>query len=299
MIHFIKTTISVILVSVACSTAMADDLFSEVTISSVFAGDQDSVESEVSVSNGRRVTGASSIRKLLADAGLKGEEVDSQTVVVPIEAPRTKDNSLSAVLKVNVDKGQMVVAFPLVKVNESNASSTKLLELMAAGNTGEGIYFFYQANTKWLGIRRILRNENVSSSWLKSQLDEMVVVAQENVDVWQPLGNTLLEDDKVKETPKAKAQTKTPVGPVMAGNWNANGATGEVYSLSFTGNKFSLKITTGGKEVKSNGTWTLQDGKLTLSGEGLTLTGTVTSATSTQFVLTLTNRKPLTFAKNR
>ena len=275
---------------------MADDLFSEVAISSVFGGDKDVTESKVSVSNGRRVTGPSSLRKLLADAGLKGDEVN-KTVVVRMDAPQAKDKSLSAVIAVNVDKERIVVAFPLVKV--TNADSTKLLELMAAGNSGEGIYFFYQANTKWLGIRRVLHNENVNANRLKSQLDEMVVVAQENVGVWQSLGKTLLEDDKEATMPQVKSpEVKQTPTITMSGSWKANGASGESYTLSFNGDRFNLAIATGGKEVKSNGTWILRNGKLTLSGEGLTLSGTVKVSTSTQFELTLTNRSPLTFSKS-
>ncbi len=298
MTHFIKTTITVMLVSLACSTVIADDLFSEVTISSVFGGDKEVAKSEVAVSNGRRVTGPSSLRKLLADAGLKGQEVNDKSVAVQLDAPQTKDKSLSAVVAVNVDKERIVIAFPLVKV--TNANSAKLLELMAAGNSGEGIYFFYEVNTKWLGVRRNIRNQNVSSSWLKSQLDEMVVVAQERVDAWQSLGKTLLEDNKEATTPQVQApQVKTtPAKATMDGSWKANGTSGESYVLSFRGNQFSLAIATGGKKVKSTGTWTLQGGQLTLSGEGLTLTGSVKASTSTQFELTLTNRSPLTFSKN-
>lgn len=296
----LTTSTLVLLLFISVTAAKADDLFSEVTIDTVFGGTKSTMSANP-IGNGKRMAGASSLRKTLQNAGFETQDFNSKSVLATVDAPKTKDKKLSAFLSVDVDKARVVIGIPLVQIDEKKISSQKLLEMMNSSRNADAIYFAYSPDNNWLGIRRTISNGNVTSSVLRQRLDEMVVFAQNSLESWESEGTTLntkLTPEDVANTPKETPKETPRAGLSLTGLWGATGSRGEGYGLKFENNKFELAISDDGKTSESNGTYSFTGGSLTLSGEGLTLKGTVTIKSSNKFELKLDNGPTLTFSKD-
>jgi hypothetical protein len=293
MTHLIRNLLLVTLVLSSHQSGLADDLFSEITIGSVFSGsvgaDRDTASS--TYGNGRRLTGATSIRSLLTEAGFRSDELDSKSVKVVVAAPQTKEKVLKIVVAVNVDKERIVMTAPLVQIDEAKTSARSLLQLMAAGRNGNGIYFNYSTTDKWVGVQRIMTNKDVSPGMLKAKIDELVGFARGNAATWQSL-----DSNEVTEKKRRRASASADSFS-LAGSWNATGSKNETYSIQFANKRFTLGISMNGQISRSEGTWSMQNNRLTLSGEGINLSGTVTISSDNRFILQIKNQNALTFTK--
>lgn len=285
--------------------AVADDLFSEVTIATVFGESAKSDSTNVKSATGRRVTGASSLQKLLQESGLTTQEVSSNTVAVALDAPKTKDKILNAILVVRIDDELINIGVPLVRIDESKVPASKLLEMMNQGRNNDAIYFVYSPDSNWFGIRRGISNQNVSPEGLVAELHKMVDFAQNTSELWQPLGDSLktVESNEGSVDPDQKKKVESvspPQGQAISlkGTWAASGSNGQGFGISFDGNKFQLAIVQNGKSSQSKGTWTMTGNQLTLAGEGMTITGTLSITSDSEFELTLPNQTPLKFSKS-
>ena len=316
----IQNAILVLALLNTSQATFADDLFSEVTITSVFGESAKSNNDEQpQKSSVRRITGASSLQKMLKEAGLTTQEISSSSVAVALDAPQTKDKILNAVIVVHIDDGLLNIGVPLVRIDEKKVPASKLLEMMNQGRNNDAIYFVYSPESKWFGARRGLSNQNMSSERLVAELNEIVDFAQNSVELWQPLGDTLktVETNEGTVDPDANTNSKpetspkpqsnpnpTPTPPTtetsisLQGTWAAAGPNGQGFGIKFDDKTFELVIVNNGKSSQSKGTWSLDESQLKLVGDGMTITGTVTSTSATQFELTLPNQKPLKFNKS-
>ena len=298
--RLLSTTL-VLLLTISVTAAKADDLFSEVTIDSVFGTAKSSISggatSAAPAGGGKRIAGASSLRKTLQNAGFATQDFDSKSVLATVNAPRTKDKKLSAFFSVDVDKGRVVIGIPLVQIDESKISAQKLLEMMNSSRNADAIYFAYSPDTKWLGIRRTISNEAVTTSSIRERIDEMVAFAENSVETWESEGKSLETKpapEKVATAPKEAPKTTFS----LTGLWGATGTRGEGYGIKFEGAKFELAISENGKTSESKGNYTFSNGSLTLAGDGLTLTGKLVFKSVSKFELRLDNGPTLTFSKD-
>lgn len=291
----------VVLLAISVTAAKADDLFSEVTIDSVFGTAKSSISggttSAAPAGGGKRIAGASSLRKTLQNAGFATQDFDSKSVLATVNAPRTKEKKLSAFFSVDVDKGRVVIGIPLVQIDEKSISAQKLLEMMNSSRNADAIYFAYSPDTKWLGIRRTISNAAVTTASIRQKIEEMVAFAENSTETWESEGTSL----ETKPTPQ-----KVATGPKQApkktfsltGLWGATGTRGEGYGIKFDDAKFELAISQNGKTSESKGSYAFSDGKLTLDGDGITLSGKLVFKSVNRFELRLDNGTNLTFTKD-
>ena len=254
--------------------------------------------------NGKRVSGAASLTRLLQDLGLPAQEANSTTVATVVDAPGVSDGQLTASLTVRVDRGTINLAMPLAKVSENSVPSGKLLQLLNLTRNDNAIYVAYLPDTNWIGIRRTISNQNLTAESLQARLQEMVQFAENSADIWQPLGDSLkVVEKKANQNTQqpSRSASPAPAKPVqqvsLEGTWSAPGNNNAGFAIAFSGNKFTLAVSNGGNASTSTGTWSVANGQLKLAGSDMTLSGALTIKSSSEFELKLPNQNPLTFTK--
>ena len=270
--------------------AWAEDLFSEIAIGSVFANSSPRQNESVSKSGtGRRLSGPTSLRTTLSEAGFRPQGLENDEVLVVVEAPNTKGGVLNVTVAVNPAKAQIVISAPLVTIVEAKATLQGLLRLMDSSRANGGIYF--TAADQTVIVRRTLDNDDVTAGWLKSRIQELVDYANAHAASWQALGESKpnLAQEKREDEPLAQQ------GFSMTGQWSAEGTNGESYGFQFEGNRFKLAIVANGQVHRSEGTWSLQGDRLILAGKVTNLSGVIATPSPDRLVLEFNNQKPLSF----
>ena len=297
MNYSIPQTFSSLLIAAAIlsslQTAVADDLFSEVTIGSVFESST-STEATSKLGNGRRLSGVHSIKKAMAEAGLRlvtsksADAASGKGVTVAVSAPQVGYRSLNFRVALSRDKESVIVSAALARLDSAKAKSATLVQLIGQ-SAKQGIRFAYSNNT--LRIESTFENMNVSPTGLKSKIDDVLDRAAETASSWKPLATLSTTESRL-------AKTASPSAFSLAGNWSTDANQKTNYGIRFEQNRFKLGIVANGSFSKTEGTWSIAGNSLTLNGDGLRLSGSITVESTEQFVLTI-NSQQLKFIKSK
>jgi|GEM_PF-3966050 len=273
----------------ATQVASADDLFSAVSISSVFSksAKDDDLDRQ---RTGRRLTGGHSIQRMLSDAGFIPTDLDDGYMGVDMEMPEAEGSKILVAVNLTADHSTIQVSASLVKVDSDKTSSAKLQKLLRSHADTTDIYYEYSSSSNWLRARWRLANEHVSSAWLKTKMTELIEEVSSDRETWEPLGKslqTVIADGRRKKTLEKFN---------FAGTWTAK-ANGSRYGFKFDGKTFKLGIVMNGKITKSQGTWKVVDGNLQLVSDGMVIKATVDVVSTTEIEMRFGTQPTLKFAR--
>lgn len=277
--------------------AFGDDLFSEVTIDSVYSPSGGSKPSKPSES-GRRLGGIDSLTGTLLGAGYAPKRVTDDVVTITV-----KRDSLTIPTLVSLKDQKLWLGMMLSKIdNPSDLPTDKLLKLLAANQENGPATFVYSRNRGRIELHLALDNRSISSELVKTKLDEMAEIAAKTTDLWQ-LGETPESTEPVSEkddTTEAPQSNPAPKTPSLAGKWIAAPSDTEAFALQINDdNTFFLAYVKGSQSSKSQGKASFNGQLLVLKGnDGTNLTGTV-QVNGSQFTFTPSGNgsKSFTFKK--
>ena len=266
--------------------AKGDDLFSEISISSVYSQATEDDQSIERQKTGRRLTGGHSIQRLLADAGYIPTDLDDGVIAIDAEVPETERREVLITVNVSPDHEDILLSAAVVKVDPSKVTSSTLANLLRSrADKTETHYVFSQ---DWLRARRRLDNKHVSKTWIKSKIEALIDTISSDAATWQTLGKSF--DKVIAENRQKNAVQNFD----FSGTWTAI-ANGTRYGFKFDSANFKLGIVTGGNLTKSQGTWKVVDGKLQLNDSGIELKAQVEIVSKDEVKLKFDSQPELTF----
>ncbi len=283
-------SIMVLLVFVTAHRAFSDDLFTEVTIDSVYStsGGSSADKPNNPSGGGRPVGGVDSLAGTLLGAGYSSKRVTDNVVSITV---RRGELSLPVLVSVSSDGQKLWLGMMLSKIaDEKTLPTDKLLKLLEANRQHGPASFVYSRNRGRIELHLALDNRGISSELVKTKLDELTDIAAKTVDLWN-LGETptaaedstepTTEEEVATEAPAAvpapEAATPAPKAESLAGTWIATRSETEAFALKINADgTFLLAYVKDKQSSKSQGKASFNGQILVLKGDdGTNLTGTV------------------------
>lgn len=266
----------------------ADDLFSEVTIESVFGAGKAKASAKTTTSEAptTRITGAGQLGELLRDAGMKPERLDAKAIRVTVEHGVW---TIPTTLRAAVERSQVEITMGLATPGKQSKLQAKQLLGLLSAPSGGGAYFAFDSQLGQIQLKQTLSARSITSDRLRRTLTEMAELAASREADWYEEPET--SEKKVATTPK-------PAG-LPGGTWIANLGPNEAFALRIAADgRFSLAHVRAGRTTKSTGRATRTGAQLRLAGgDGKALTGTISGESAAGFELTLTGGRKLEFKK--
>jgi hypothetical protein len=286
----------VALVAVSAASAEDNSLFSNVRVDSVFARSRDrtqaSPESAAPSPNvSERITDAGQLSRLLGKAGFDAKEVGSKVVATKAQNGTW---SFPVLVTISADESQIGIALLLSKVeDEELVPASKLLALMDANRQYAPSYFAYSSTRKRTELYHLIKNQSVTSSMLRDDIDRLAQIARDTESLWKFDGTSTPMTETRADSPPAAVPTS------LIGNWSAVRSEKEAFAIQFSADgKFKLIYVKQGQQSKSTGKFLLSGESLTLLGDdGFRMTGTLNNKSDREFQLSLSKTAILTFKK--
>lgn len=279
-------------------SARADNiLFSEVAMESVFEKKGAEVIDAAEIADDEslpRVTGPKLLISSLKSAGFEATS-DENKVSFKLRQGRWL---LPLSMEVQIETDRIECNLALIKIENQPANSKSLLDLLAASDTADGIFFAYSSESKFLVLRSSLSNRSITPRMLREHIEKLGATAEENADSWSMLGKPSASPTasatpaSSKFEPDTSSSAKTMFS--LVGSWSASTANGDSFAIKVTSDsKFKLvHLKKGGKPTISQGTTTRSASSLTLSGDdGAILRCTVAQSSSDRFQLSILSSK--------
>ncbi len=274
-------TLALIAIALNVSPALADDLFSEFAVESVFAT-QTSAKTTVSAPTTARITGAGQLGELLRAADITPERLDGKSVKVAVSHGQW---TVPTTLRAAVGRGQIDLTMGLgTPAKASEIASDKLIRLLTADPDAGGAHFALDAKSGQIQLRQSISARDLTSDRLSRLLTEMAELAASRESAWY--------EEATKATPTAQAAPLT-------GSWIASLGSGEAFAIKLTADgRFKLAHVKSGRTTTSDGKAERKGDRLSLVGStGVTIAGSLSAQTAQGFELTLTGGRKLTFKK--
>lgn len=272
-----------LLLFAAAPKAFGDDLFSEVTIDSVYStsGRASAAKPNTPSGGGRPLGGVESLAGTLLGAGYSSKRVTDNVVAITV---RRGELSLPVLVSVSGDGQKLWLGMMLSKIaDEKTLPTDKLLKLLEANRQHGPASFVYSRNRGRIELHLALDNRGISSGVLKTKLDELIEVAAKTVDLWN-LGETPTAAEESTEpttgeevATEAPAAAPAPEAASLAGTWIATRSETEAFALKINADgSFLLAYVKDKQSSKSQGKASFNGQILVLKGnDGTNLTGTV------------------------
>ena len=290
-----------------------DDLFSEITMESVFASSSQSdtrptstAKTNATLSEATRqksgvIDRVTSVKTLLTIIQKTDVSAKQQSNAVRIDA-RKDGWRFPARIEIDLETDQLLFRLGLVTIPKTITTSSSvdktLFQLLSAGDARANAFFSFDDSARQLVIRGTLSNRNVTADRISERLGELASMAAAQADRW----SKLKPDNKVKPASVTTTSSK-PASPAveksvfsLIGTWSATPVKGEAYAIAFTGGSaggtFKLVHLKAGKSNSSVGDFKLDAQELVLTTSGMApLTGKFRSIGSDQFNLQLGSAK--------
>lgn len=294
----------------AAATARADNLFSNVSISSPFGGSSDNGGATPRQTAPQRLAGPASLSEMLRNGGLQPRELDAQVIAVKLQRD---GGNLPVLITFTEDYNQLRLVMVLAVHKEGESISDKsLLGLLEANHVNNTAYFAYSKEQRRTELHKLIDNRSLTPQRLAGELNAMADIADRSKELWAidtetpaaPPASTSVAANP-KPAPQAKpvakpAPAKTQGNSVLVGRWAASRSKTEAFALQINSNgTFALVTVVSGKTSQSTGNFTLTGNRLTLKDtKGTQISGTVTLSSAKEFkFLPAGAKSALTFKK--
>lgn len=273
-----------------------EDLFSDVQTKSVFE-DKTSKDSVASVA--KRVTSPEALRDLLKSAGFEVKVASARAVTLE---KKLEPWTFPVLMVISEDEKQLSIMLGLNSIKDvtKELPAATLLKMMEASQNNAPALFSYHAKRERTELSRIIDNQGITGLLLRDAVNKMAILAKQTSAIWS---SSTANSTATPETTASTSTTGTskPVSTVtsLAGKWSASRSATEAFAVELTSaGTFNLVYINSGKQTKSSGKFTVEEGKLSLIGsDGLKLEGKLTIKSDTQFSFSPANGKALEFAK--
>lgn len=268
------------------AVAQDSDLFSAVNPKSAFA-----VSPETPNTRSIAITSGEQLREMLKSAGFEAKIDGSRA------ASTTKEIdpwTIPVLVTLSEDERwvQVVLGLVVIKDSANELTAEKLLNLMKASQDQAPVNFVYHSERKRVEVEMTLRNQDLSGTVLRNQINQLAIAARKTSDLWA--------SDERKKLVAAKKPIITPTAPLvnLAGQWVASKSATEAFALDLAASgDFKLIYIKDAQQIKSSGKYSVSDSSLTLSGGNLNLVGTLQITSATEFSFTPAKRLALKFVK--
>lgn len=281
----LSTPLALIVVALTVAPAVADDLFSEFAVESVFAKST-SAKTATASSATPRITGAGQLGEMLRAADLTPQRIDGKSVKTTVSLGEW---TLPTTLRAAVSRGQIDLTMGLATPTKaSDIASDKLLRLLTVSPDAGGAHFALDGESGQIQLRQSISARDLTSDRLGRMLREMAELAASRQSAWYEAGSK-----------KAAAAVKTVQATPLTGSWIASLGGGEAFAIKLTAEgRFKLAHVKSGRTTTSDGKAQRTGEQLSLVGStGVTIKGTVSAQTAKGFDLTLTGGRKLSFKK--
>lgn len=284
-------TMIVLLLVTPAVFADEDDLFSDVKTKSVF--EDASTKPDAASSTGIRVTSPEELRDLLKGAGFETKVASSQAVTLE---KKLDPWTFPILMVISDDEKRISIMLGLSTVKDvtKELPATTLLAMMTASQENAPLLFSYHAKRERTELSQVIDNKNVTGLTLRDAVNQMALTAKGASDVWSSN-----EAASPKTEPTTPDTPKNPNSSTLTGKWSAAKSATEAFAveLSATGT-FNLVYINNGKQVKSSGQFTTDNGLLSLVGaDGVKLEGKLTIKSAQEFTFEPNNSTPMVFTR--
>ncbi len=284
-----------------------EGLFSDVKVESPFGSstktDDDETPSKTTPITRKKaaaqIKDVDQLKLLLAEAGLEGSKLADRIVGLKKEVDQT---SFLVLVTLSDDEKQVQIVVLLGNVRDpKSVDSDKLIELMEASRKFSPSYFSFSKERKRMELYHVLKNEDISSEILGTQIDRLARIAKQNEALWNTDAPSKVADGGTKTAP-ATTSPSSPAPSTTApqttnsqflGRWFASKSAKEALAIQLnTNGTFALVYVNDGKKKTSTGTFTLSGESLVFNGkDGTKLAGTVKLSNDKEFQFTPSNAK--------
>ncbi|MEP3481041.1 MAG: hypothetical protein ABJZ55_17465 [Fuerstiella sp.] len=270
------------------AVAQESDLFSAVNPKSAFAVSPDTPSTR---STTVAVTSGEQLREMLKSAGFEAKMAGSMA------ASTTKEIdpwTIPVLVTLSEDERwvQVVLGLTVIKDSTNELTAEKLLNLMKASQDQAPVNFVYHSERKRIEVEMTLRNQDLSGTELRNQINRLAIAARKTSDQWA--------SDLQKQLVAQKQPVVPPTTPLpnLAGQWVASKSATEAFALDLAASgDFKLVYIKDAQQIKSSGKYSVSDSSLTLSGGNLNLVGTLQVTSATEFSFTPAKQPALKFVK--
>ena len=270
------------------AVAQESDLFSDVNPKSAFAVSPDSPSTR---SIAATVTSGEQLREMLKSAGFEAK------VAGLMAASTTKEIepwTIPVLVTLSEDEQwvQVVLGLTVIKDRANELTAEKLLNLMKASQNQAPVNFVYHSDRKRIEVELTLRNQDLSGTVLRNQVNRLAIAARKTSDQWA--------SDVQKKLVAAKKAIVEPTTPLanLAGQWVASKSATEAFALDLAASgDFKLIYIKDAQQIKSSGKYSVSDSSLTLSGGTLNLVGSLDITSAQEFSFTPAKQLALKFVK--
>lgn len=284
-----RLTLFMLSVCSVAPLALADDLFSEVAMESVFEKKAAPAVVGATQSDGEsleRVTGVASLSQALKYAGYAPKESSGR---VSIQVPHAGWN-FPADLQVQIESDRIAVEMALVTLSDTAAiQSAELLKLLEKNDAVSGYLFAFEPSRKLIVLRSALENRALSPKKIQNHLNHMAAFAEKYSSLWSPLKPKSTEQSNGKSGASGSGNVASNAQSALSltGTWGA--ALNDKDSIAIQIKEdltFKLVTVQADKHKISTGKYTREGNKLSLVGDdGVTLQCTVSQSAANQFQL--------------
>lgn len=287
-----RLTVFLLSICSVTTSALADDLFSEVAMESVFEKKVTPVAVEATQGTAEsleRVTGASSLLQAMKFAGYSPKE---QSGRVSVQVSHAGWN-FPTDLQVQIESDRITVEMALVSLTDASAIQSKeLLKLLEQNDPVSGYLFAFEPARKLLILRSAIENRALSPKKIQNHLNQMAAFGEKHSSIWTQLKPKSTNDSGVKP---ASATTGSTAGATaipsnqlsLLGTWGAALNDKDSIAIQIKADMtFKLVTVQSDKHKISTGKYSRQGNRLVLTGDdGVTLQCTVTQTLANSFQL--------------
>jgi hypothetical protein len=288
----------------ATTLAVADDndLFSDVRTNTVFDSVVDS-DSAAKTGTGRpkAIRNAEALRDALKSVGF-------DAVVEGNRAATTTKQldpwTFPVLVTISDDEKSIAIRLGLSVIKDQKTLSTStLLKLMSASQKHAPAQFAYSAKRQRTELSTFMTGNRLTGQQLRDEINRLAILAKETSNIWVVADTNVKSENSGTSNPQAPAapSTSTDVGSPKSlnGTWSATRSNTEAFAVAFKADgTFNLVYVNNGKQTRTSGKFTADNGSLTLAGsDGVRLNGKLARVSESEFRFTLQNNAVLTFTK--
>ncbi len=295
----------------ARSVAVADDLFSQIQSTSVFASP--SSDNGTSKTNDFRITNPEEIARLLREAGLEATVNEGRSVSTTKEIDSWE---FPVMVMISESEREISVVLGLSSIQDTGKVPVeKLLGLLEANQKYSSAHFVFSRARQRTEIVGTLPNEAVTGLKLRDEISRLAILARDTENLWNmnPVVKPAATQDPKNASGDATLAVTQPVSApsptgsvsTLKGSWSVVKSSTEAFAVEFRDDgMFVLIYVNSGQQTRSSGTYLRTLETLTFSGEkGFTLSGGLTMVSDAEFQFRPASEAgssdPLTFKRVR
>ncbi len=277
-----KSLFAAATVCLLATETRADELFSRVSINSVFGSTSQSAPAgnPQAMERGQRIGTTSQLSDMLRDAGLEPESDNERIVSVKLQHAKW---TFPVSLGINEAGDQIRLAMTLSQFEAGKQpTANQLLALLGANREHQPAFFSFSEKRRQIELFLSIDNDQITPRRMREELRRAAGIAESTASLWDISGGA-----QVTTTAPAVAQNSAVNTNNLVGKWSAARSNTQAFAMQFKADgTFILVSVINGKQSKATGKFALTASQLTLTTDNGTSTASLSNVSGKSFDFT-------------